>query len=185
MRSRVDQQSARRPVRHAVGPDLGADAAETGRSGSNWAFAEPQRQQEVLRGQPAAVSISMIAASRCPATAPRASTTAAPRSPNRGVNATPPRRGRVTLRLMFSNVHCLPLRRSSTVRLPLLRPISRQVRPSSPLAPSRSIQASIAGEIGMSLRAAARARASAAASGAAARRVRIAGRKRAIGRRRW
>ena len=55
---------------------------------------------------------------------------------------TPPCGGRVRLTLMRLKVQCLPLRWSSTVRLPFLRPSSRRSWPSRPVAPSPSIQAS-------------------------------------------
>ena len=51
---------------------------------------------------------------------------------------TPPCRGRVRLTLMPSNFHCLPLRRSSTVRLPFFRPSSRRSCPSRPDSPTAS-----------------------------------------------
>src|SRR3977135_929842 len=57
------------------------------------------------------------------------------------VAAMPPPLGRVTLRSILVNVHCLPLRWSSTVRLPPLRPISVSSRPSKPPASRLSIQA--------------------------------------------
>ena len=64
------------------------------------------------------------------------------------VTAMPPSLGRVTLRSMLVNVHCLPLRSSSTVRLPPLRPISVRSRPSRAPASRLSIQASSAARSG-------------------------------------
>src|SRR5947209_11136692 len=66
--------------------------------------------------------------------------------------AMPPPFGRVTLRSILVNVHCLPLRWSSTVRLPPCNPISVSSRPSSPLASRRSIQAISAARLGTLLR---------------------------------
>ena len=63
----------------------------------------------------------------------------------------PPSLGRVTLKSMLVNVHCLPLRWSSTVRLPPLRPISVRSRPSRPAASRLSIQASSAARSGTPL----------------------------------
>ncbi len=85
------------------------------------------------------------------------------------VKAMPPPFGRVTLRSILVNVHCLPLRASSTVRLPPLRPISVRSRPSSPLASRLSIQASSAAKSGRPARpvAPAAGAAGAAATGAA------------------
>ncbi len=57
-------------------------------------------------------------------------------------NITPPCAGRCRLALMRSKVQRLPLRLSSTIRLPFLRPSSPRSWPSRPLAPSASIQAS-------------------------------------------
>ncbi len=54
---------------------------------------------------------------------------------------TPPSAGRVRLALIRSNFHCLPLRLSSTSRLPFFRPSSRRSLPSKPVAPAPSIQA--------------------------------------------
>ena len=53
---------------------------------------------------------------------------------------------------MSWKVHCLPVRSSSTVRLPFLRPTSPSSCPSRPLAPSVSIQASSAARSGITPR---------------------------------
>ena len=68
------------------------------------------------------------------------------------VTAMPPLLGRITPRSILVNVHCLPLRWSSTVRLPPLRPISARSRPSRPLASRLSIQASMTAKSGTPLR---------------------------------
>ena len=64
----------------------------------------------------------------------------------------PPSFGRVTLRSIFANVHCFPLRWSSTVRLPPLSPISVSSRPSNAPTSRLSIQASNAAKSGMPVR---------------------------------
>ena len=88
----------------------------------------------------------------------------------------PPPLGRVTLRSISVNVHCLPLRWSSTVRLPSCRPISVRSRPSKPPASRLSIQASSAARSGTPLRAVEPAPAAAAGGVAGAAEAAAAGR---------
>jgi len=64
-------------------------------------------------------------------------------------NTTSPADSRVRLRLIFSNLDCCPLRRSSTTRLPLLRPTSLRSRPSRPSALTLSSQVRTAARLSM------------------------------------
>ena len=63
------------------------------------------------------------------------------------VSTMPPPCGRSTLRLISWKVQCLPVRSSSTVRLPFLSPSSRKSWPSSPVSPMPSIQDNSAARI--------------------------------------
>ena len=129
------------------GPIVGADARRHRHVGLVLAVAEPHRQHQILGRQLLRLDVDDAVAVLAGVIAARSSHGRSAAS-ELTVSATPPACGRVRLRLMSWKVHCLPLRWSSTVRLPFLRPSSLRSRPSSPVAPSLSIQASKRGEIG-------------------------------------
>ena len=113
--------------------------ADSGVSIRELAIAETRGQQKVARRDAAGFELDFAEALAGRRDRGRKIPTAVPGLSEPMVTSTPPR-GRSTPRLMSWNVQCLPVRASSTVRLPFLRPSSRRSWPSRPVSPMPSIQ---------------------------------------------
>ena len=105
------------------GPMSARMRADNGRSGS-YCPHQPHRQHHFAWRAPSASRCRRCGGRGAPGVIAARSSQGVSALSELSVSAMPPAFGRVRLRLMSWNVHCLPLRWSSTVRLPLLRPIS-------------------------------------------------------------
>ena len=165
------------PVARCGAPSRASSArrlSDTGRSASNWLAST---RAASIKSRIISLRASMLTARR-----PSPSGFTPARSTHsRSVfsepmrSTTSPPSCRVRLRLILSNFDCCPLRWSSTVRLPLLRPISPRSWPSRPSALMLSSQVSSAPRFSRLLRDGAAAAAGWAAGAAEPVRPRVSG----------